>query len=100
MVEKASIDEAFVLVAPTAQPHTGSAIAPAADVLQQGQGGHTDCDLSWDLLPGVRLGADVRAAALSELGLKVSVGVATNKVGRHGPLQGCLELCQDVGCVW
>ncbi|KAI8472519.1 MAG: hypothetical protein J3K34DRAFT_457786 [Monoraphidium minutum] len=71
VVEKASVDEAYVLcTAPAGLPG-----APAAG----GDGGGGD-DESWDLSPGIRLGSAIRDASRSELGLVLSVGVATNKL--------------------
>ncbi|KAF6250789.1 hypothetical protein COO60DRAFT_739178 [Scenedesmus sp. NREL 46B-D3] len=86
VVEKASIDEAYLLVALHANARQPPAKAPNSSPSSSiplpdmpawvaGHGG-----LAWDCSLGADVAAAVRAAAKQQLGLTVSVGVAPNKL--------------------
>jgi nucleotidyltransferase/DNA polymerase involved in DNA repair len=82
VVEKASIDEAFILC--QSLPGLGQSGA-GGGAGQSGGGGEAGGaaagkEAAWDLSAGVRLGSAIRDASRSELGLVLSVGVATNKL--------------------
>lgn len=99
VVEKASIDEAFILVALPAAAAAGLATTNPAAGHNSSSRSHlagqsinpvpvtcmqswvaANTTLSWDLSAGAAVAAAVRAAVHQQLGLTVSVGVASNKL--------------------
>ncbi|PSC72656.1 protease 2 isoform A [Micractinium conductrix] len=80
VVEKASIDEAFVLL----QGQTGTEAAAAASAAAElGEGDGDDADgeePGWAAQAALHRAQEVKAAVLRELGLIVSVGAAPNRL--------------------
>lgn len=85
VVEKASIDEAFILVAlPSSSSKNSATVMTGAQnpVPLSGMASwvQSHSQLTWDLSAGAAVAAAARAAVQQSLGLTVSVGVAPNKL--------------------